>query len=108
MKRLLKNFNHISKSFQIQKCSFINLNISIKNRPISSLRFYSAEQKMSQEKQVEQKKGKKDSKLEEKFVYVNETKKGEKKDVSKIPMPKEYHPTVSFLKLKKVCRSSMV
>lgn len=41
---------------------------------------------------------KKESKLEEKFVYINETKPGEKKDVSKIPMPKEYHPTVSLKK----------
>jgi len=38
------------------------------------------------------KKKEKKSKLEEKFEFKNETKKGEKKDVENIPMPKEYHP----------------
>ena len=35
---------------------------------------------------------KKLEKKEEKFVFINETKEGEKRDVEKIEMPKSYQP----------------
>jgi valyl-tRNA synthetase len=93
MKRLLTKYIRkpfLPSSFTLNSFSKMKQIHPRINSPITFAQYSTS--MSTQELKTEKGKKVKETKLEETFVYVNETPKGEKKDFTKITPPKEYQP----------------